>query len=168
MSKCRHHRSACWNSPFFFIGKINADIKELFLWYSKGLTGSRMTSEPSVIRAACQLRNFIWVCLKFAVGNFQHIWEGEAFTLTFLVLKDSLIWLYNARPINSVSRVQQICPISGFSEALVSFAFVISSSDEVHTDLYLLLSMKKIPLPFVLFDHVPASQEVSQWQLETP
>jgi len=43
----------------FFTGEINADITELFLWHSREFTGGLTTSEPSVIQAACQLRNFI-------------------------------------------------------------------------------------------------------------
>lgn len=67
---------------------------------------------------------------------------------------ENLIWLYFANSINSVSRVRQVCPILGFPAALFFFTFLICSSPhQVHTDLHLLFSLKKIPILLFLPDH---------------
>lgn len=99
------------------------------------------------------LKLTLWVCLTFAVGSFQHIWEAEAFTLNFFLSKEILICLHYISSVNSVSRPQQVCPILGSSDNRGFFAFFISSSThEAHTDLHLLLSLKNIAIPLVLPD----------------
>lgn len=133
---------------------LNADIKETFLWHSMEFTGGLMTFESSVIQATCQLRNCMWLFPEICSWKFSaYLRRWNIYS--FLLSEENLIWLYFANSINSVSKVQQVCPILGFPAALFSFSFFICSSPhQVHRDLHLLFSsLKKIPMLLFLLDH---------------